>query len=87
MFFLINLKWIVILLNIKLKIAHISKNYIFYFLSLKYQCKKTFYFKNDKLKHIKIKIVIIIVLKLNQKVDSGQNPSHEWEEISLIFVF
>jgi len=57
--------------------------YFFYFLFLKYPCKKPLNFKIIQLKHATIKIIIIIILKFNSVVDLrqssviGQDPGHE----------
>ena len=63
------MKWIYVLTKLK---RYISIDNIYDFIFLKYLCKKAFSFKIIQLRHVKIKMVIIIVLKLNSGVDSEQ---------------
>jgi len=55
---------------------NMSSKTIFSFFFLKYPCIKL-NFKIVQLRHIRIKMVIIIVLKSNMRVDLRQWPSHE----------
>jgi len=65
------LEWDFIFSKWEIQMEHASKDNIFYFLSLKYPYKKTFNSKIIQLRHVKIKMVIIIVLKPNSMADLG----------------
>jgi hypothetical protein len=61
-------------------ISNVSKNLFFYFLISKIFMQKKFNFKIIQLRHEIIKIVIIIVLKLDPIINLEQDPNHKLRE-------
>ena len=70
------LKWIFILQKYEVYSKHVLKYNIYYFLSLKYSYKNLLISNLCQPLYAMIKIVIIIVIKLNTGVDPKQVSGH-----------